>query len=56
MRLLAEAMLYAEPESYLHDWRIKLKVPGLCVTDATSLVDHLRKTGSVPKEKQTLID
>ena len=33
-----------------------LKIPSLCVTDAKSLFDHLSKTGSVPKEKQTLID
>jgi len=26
------------------------------ITDARSLYDHLNKTGSVPKEKQTLID
>ena len=49
-------MLYGEPESYLHDWRMKLKVPGLCNTDAKGLFDNLSKTGSVPKEKQTLID
>ena len=37
LRLLVEAMLHGEPESYLHDWHMKLKVPGLCVTDAESL-------------------
>ena len=35
---------------------IYLKIPGLCVTDAKSLFDHLGKTGGVPKEKRTLID
>ena len=35
---------------------MKLKIPGLLVTDAKSLFDHLGKTGSIPKEKQTLID
>ena len=33
-----------------------LKVPGLCVTDVKSHFGHSSKTGSVPKEKQTLID
>jgi len=28
----------------------------MLITDAKSLYDHLCKTGSVPKEKQTLID
>ena len=36
--------------------RHKLKIPGVLITDAKSLYDHLNKTGSVPKEKQTLID
>ena len=48
--------MYGEPETFSHDWRMKLKIPGLCVTDAKSLLDHLGKTGNVPKEKQTLID
>ena len=26
------------------------------VSDAKSLVGHLRKTGSIPKERQTMID
>ena len=56
LRLLIEAILYGEPEVFAHDWRQKLKIPGICVTDAKSLYDHLSKTGSVPKEKQTLID
>ena len=56
LRLLTEVILYGEPEPFSHDWRMKLRIPGLCVTDAKSLFDHLGKTGSVPKEKQTLID
>ena len=56
LRLLVESILDGEPETFSHDWRAKLRIPGLCVTDAKSLFDHLGKTGSVPKEKQTLID
>ncbi len=55
MRVLLESILYGEP-SYGGDWRLKLKIPGIAVTDARSLFDHLGKTGSVPKERQTLID
>ena len=33
-----------------------LKYPGILVTDAKSLYDHLTKTGSVPNEKGTMID
>ena len=55
LRLVLESMLYGEPVCG-PDWRHKLKVPGILITDARSLYDHLGKTGSVPKEKQTLID
>ena len=55
LRLLLESFVYGEPECG-PDWRHKLKIPGVLVTDAKSLYDHLSKTGSVPKEKQTLID
>ena len=55
LRLLLESLLYGEPECG-PGWRHKLKIPGVLVTDAKSLYDHLSKTGSVPKEKQTLID
>ena len=55
VRLLIEALLMGEPE-YGTDWRKKLKIPGTLVTDAKSLFDHLHKTGSIPKERQTLID
>ena len=33
-----------------------MKIPGTLVTDAKSLYDHLVTTGSVPMERQTLID
>ena len=49
LRLLVEAMLYGEPESYPHDWRMHLKIPGISLIDAKGLFDHLSKTGSVPK-------
>ena len=55
VRVLLESILYGEPD-YGADWRHKLRVPGILVTDARSLYDHLGKTGSVPKERQTLID
>ena len=37
-------------------WRHELKIPGILVTDARSLHDHINKTGSLPSERQTLID
>ena len=40
----------------MQDWQRSLAVPGIVVTDAKSLYDHLSSTGSVPKERQTLID
>ena len=55
LRLLLEAILHGEPACG-PDWRHKLKIPGTLITDARSLFDHLNKTGSAPKEKQTLID
>ena len=38
------------------DWRTHLEIPGIVLTDAKSLFDHLGKSGSVPTERQTLID
>ena len=38
------------------DWRKHLKIPGIVVTDAKSLFDHLGKPGSIPTERHTLID
>ena len=54
-RLLLEAILHGEPE-FTEGWRHRLKIPGIVVTDAKSLYDHLRTTGSIPAERQTLID
>ncbi len=55
LRLLIEGLLHGEPE-FSEDWRHKLKVPGTLVTDSKSFYDHLIKTGSIPAERQTLID
>ena len=55
LRLLLQSLLYGEP-SDLTEWRYHLKIPGILVTDAKSLYDHLSTTGSIPKERQTLID
>ena len=38
------------------DWRMRLEIPGVVVTVAKSLFDHLGKSGSIPTERQTLID
>ena len=55
LRLLMECLLHGEPELGTN-WRHKLKIPGTLVTDSKSLYDHLTKTGSIPTERQTLID
>ena len=54
-RLLVQSLLYGEP-NFNSNWRAELSIPGVVVTDAGSLYDHLHKTGSVPKERQVLID
>ena len=55
LRLIIECVLYGEPD-LTKDWRSGLTVTGVSVTDAKSLYDHLTKTGSIPAERQTLID
>ena len=50
-----EGLLHGEP-SLKGDWRVRLRVSGALVTDAKSMYDHLSKTGSMPTERQTLID
>jgi hypothetical protein len=55
VRLLLEAILFGEP-SMGPNWRHALKIPGILGTDARSLHDHINKTGSLPSERQTLID
>ena len=53
LRLLVECIVYREPDMKA-DWRMYLKIPGIIVTDAKSLYDHLGKSGSIPTERQTL--
>jgi len=52
---LVQSLLHGEP-TYAPDWRHKLTIPGILVTDAKSLYDHLNTTGKIPKERQTMID
>ena len=54
-RLLTESLLRGEPECD-SDWRRRGRVRGMLITDAKSLFDHLHKKGSIPQERQTLID
>ena len=49
------SLMYGEP-CFADDWRKELKIPGTLVTDARSLYDHLHKTGSIPKERQFLLE
>ena len=55
LRLVLESMLYGEPEMG-PEWKHQLKIPGVLLTDARSLYDHNNKTGSLPSERQTLVD
>ena len=55
LRLLVHSLQCGEPE-YEPDWRHRLVVPGVLVTDAKSLYDHLNTTGKIPRERQTMID
>ena len=56
LRLMVETILYDQPEIHDTDWRVGLRVPGILVTDAKSLYDNLQKEGSLPTERQTLLD
>ena len=55
LRLLIQSLQRGEPE-YTPEWRHQLLIPGILVTDAKSLYDHLNTTGKIPKEGQTMID
>ena len=55
VRLLFQVCMYGE-ENMDKDWRLGLRVPGYLVTDARSLYDHLTTTGSLPAERQTMLD
>jgi len=56
LRLMVESLIYGQPELRDTDWRVHLRVPGILVTDAKSLYDNLQKDGSLPAERQTLLD
>ena len=55
MRLLWQVLMFGEKDLD-SDWRKSLRIPGYLVTDARSLYDHLTTTGSLPAEKQTMMD
>ena len=55
LRLLVQSLMYGEPE-YTPDWRHKLVIPGIMITNAKSLHENLNTTSSIPKERQTMID
>ena len=55
LRLLVQSLLQGEPV-YDPEGRHNLVVPGILITDAKSLYDHLNTTGKIPKERQTMID
>ena len=54
-RQLYLRLLHGEP-TYTPERRHKLTMPGILVTDAKSLYDHLNTTGRIPKERQNMID
>ena len=56
LRLMVESILEGEPKLIGgSDWRASLKIPGVLVTDAKSLFDHMSKIGTIPISRQTLI-
>jgi len=55
LRLLCEAVWFGPPKIETN-WKTQLKVPGIVVTDAKALFDHLMKTGHMTAEKQTMLD
>ena len=54
LRLLVESLLFGEPD-LRRDWRETLRLPGIMVTDAKSLHDHLNKMGSIPTERREIV-
>ena len=55
LRLLVKSLLHGEP-LFDPEWRHKMVVPGILITDAKLLYDHLNTAGKIPKERQTMID
>ena len=54
-RLLFDALRYGTLD-VPQNWRERLRVSGLLVTDAKSLFDHCHKTGQLAQERQTALD
>ena len=48
--------MYGEEGLLDGDWREKLIVEGILVTDARSLYDHTHATGSLPAERSVMLD
>lgn len=55
LRLITGALWYG-PEVVTAEWKESLRVPGIVVTDAKALFDHLEKTGHMTSERQTMLD
>ncbi len=55
LRLLCEALWFGPPQID-SQWKSRLRIPGITVTDAKALFDHLMKTGHMTAEKQTMLD
>ena len=55
VRYLVESMMFGELGLHA-GWKSQLTVPGIMVTDARSVFDHLEKTGSIPTERQVMLD
>ena len=56
LRSMVESLPHGQPELRDTDWRVHLRVPGILLTGAKSLYEHLQKDGSLPAERQTLLD
>jgi hypothetical protein len=54
-RWVAPIWVHSEP-TCPPEWRHKLTIPGILVTNAKSLYDHLNTTGKIPKERRTMTD
>ena len=55
LRLLCEVIWYGLPKMTTQ-WKESLRIPGVVVTDAKALFDHLLKTGRLTAERQTMLD
>ena len=50
VRLLLDSTLLGDHQGGT-DWRSRVGIPQIMVTDAKSLYDHLQKTRSIPKDR-----